>query len=208
DHAVVRMGMRGLLCPSRGFEVVAEATNGLQALSHFLVHRPDIVLMDLRMPRMNGIEAVAQIRSASPTARILMLTTFDGQEDAHRALEAGASGYLLKSMDGPEMLGAIRAVHAGETFLPPQIEEKLNQRIPGDELSPREHEVLELMSRNHSSEEIAMKLEISPNTLKTHIRQILAKLKARDRTEAVCRAAERGVIWLTGNDGRSPDSIA
>lgn len=203
DHAVVRMGMRGLLCPSRGFDPIAEATNGLQPIALFIEHRPDIVLMDSRMPRMDGIEAIEQIRKIAPDARILMLTTFDGAEDAHRAIKAGASGYL-SSMDGPEMLKAIRKVHEGGTFIPPEIAERLSQRIPGNELSPRESEVLALMSRANSSEEIASRLGIRSNTLKTHVRQILSKLNARDRTEAICRAAGLGIIWFTGQKDMPP----
>jgi two-component system NarL family response regulator len=197
DHHVVRQGLVALLKTVSGFEVVAEAADGKQALDCFDKHQPDITLMDLRMPKLGGVEAVAQIRRKYPVARIIVLTTFDGDEDIYRALQAGAKGYLLKGMFGEELIEAIRAVHAGKTRIPSPIAERLADRMGGPALTSRELEVLKQIVAGRSNKEIGGELSISEATVKTHINSILGKLGVTDRTQAATTALQRGIVHLT-----------
>lgn len=197
DHHVVRQGLVALLKTVNGFEVVAEAADGKQALDRFDEHRPDITLMDLRMPNLGGVEAVAQIRNKYPTARIIVLTTFDGDEEIYRALQAGAKSYLLKGMFGEELIEAIRAVHAGKTRIPAAVAERLADRLGGPGLTSRELEVLKEIVAGRSNKEIGAKLSISEATVKTHINSILGKLGVSDRTQATTAALQRGIVHLT-----------
>jgi DNA-binding NarL/FixJ family response regulator len=197
DHHVVRQGLVALLKTVNGFEVVAEAADGKQALDRFDEHRPDVTLMDLRMPNLGGVEAVALIRRKHPAARIIVLTTFDGDEDIYRALQAGAKSYLLKGMFGEELIEVIRAVHAGKTRIPPAVAERLADRLGGPGLTNRELEVLKKIVAGRSNKEIGAELSISEATVKTHINSILGKLGVSDRTQATTAALQRGIVHLT-----------
>jgi DNA-binding NarL/FixJ family response regulator len=196
DHMVVRMGLRSLLETQSDMIVVAEVSGGEAAIEAFKTHKPDVVLMDLRMPNLNGAEATAAIRRTTPDARILVLTTFDNDEDIYRALEAGAAGYLLKNTESAPLLATIRAVHAGTYQLPPSIVERLKQRQAAPELSPRELEVLLLIVKGQSNKEIASTLNLAENTVKNHVKMILEKLSVQDRTQAVTKALQRGLAKL------------
>jgi DNA-binding NarL/FixJ family response regulator len=194
DHYVVRMGLRGVFEDEPDLAVVAEAEDAAQALARFREHRPDVTLMDVRLPGSNGIDATKAIRAEFPTARIVMLTTYDGDEDIHRALAAGALGYLLKSAPGPELLAAIRAAHAGRAFLPEPVRRRLAERGEHAALTTRELEVLQLITKGLNNREIGEVLGISTNTTKAHLKHILAKLGVADRTEAATSALQRGIL--------------
>jgi DNA-binding NarL/FixJ family response regulator len=194
DHHVVRQGLVALLKTIDGLEVVAEAADGRQAIEQFEQHQPDVTLMDLRMPKMGGVEAVTQIRSKYPQARVIVLTTFDGDEDIYRAVQAGAKGYLLKGMFGEELVDAIRAVHAGKTRIPSAIAERLADRMGGPALTNRELDVLRGIVAGRSNKEIGSHLSISEATVKTHINSILGKLGVTDRTQAATTALQRGIV--------------
>ena len=194
DHHVVRQGLAALLKTIAGFQVVAEAADGKEAVDRFDEYRPDITLMDLRMPNLGGVEAVIQIRRKHPAARIIVLTTFDGDEDIYRALQAGAKSYLLKGSFGEELIDAIRAVHAGKTRIPSAIAERLADRMAGPELTSRELEVLKAIVAGRSNKEIGAELFISEATVKTHINSILGKLGVTDRTQAATTALQRGIV--------------
>ena len=196
DHHIVRQGLVSLLNSVPDMEVVAEASDGHIGVELFRKHQPDVTLMDLRLPTLAGAEAVAKIRAEFPAARIIVLTTFDGDEDIYRALQAGARGYLLKGMFGDELLDAIRAVHAGKTRIPPVVAERLANRMGGPSLTAREMEVLELIVRGQSNKEIGGSLGISEATVKTHINSILSKLGVSDRTQAATTAIQRGIVYL------------
>jgi two-component system NarL family response regulator len=196
DHHIVRQGLIALLNTVADMQVVAEASDGKIGVDLFRRHRPDITLMDLRLPGMGGAEAVATIRAEFPEARIIVLTTFDGDEDIYRALQAGARGYLLKGMFGDELLDAIRAVHAGKTRIPPVVAERLAGRMSGHELTGREMAVLELIVRGQSNKEIGASLSITEATVKTHINSMLSKLGVTDRTQAATTAIQRGLVHL------------
>lgn len=196
DHHVVRQGLVALLKTVSGLQVVAEAADGKEAIERFDECQPDVTLMDLRLPRVGGVEAVAQIRRKHPTARIIVLTTFDGDEDIYRALQAGAKGYLLKGMFGEELFDAIRAVHSGKTRIPPVVAERLAERMGGPALTSRELEVLKIIVAGRSNKEIAADLSISEATVKTHINNILSKLGVADRTQAATTALQRGIVHL------------
>jgi two-component system NarL family response regulator len=196
DHHIVRQGLVALLNTVPDMEVVAEASDGKVGIELFRKHRPDVTLMDLRLPTMGGAEAVAKIRMEFPAARIIVLTTFDGDEDIYRALRAGARGYLLKGMLGEELLDAIRAVHAGKSRIPPVVAERLANRMGGSELTGRELAVLELIVAGQSNKEIGGSLSISEATVKTHINNILGKLGVADRTQATTTAIQRGIVHL------------
>lgn len=196
DHHIVRQGLIALLATIPDMMVVAEAADGKQAIDLFRQHRPDVTLMDLRLPTMSGVEAVEQIRREFPAARIIVLTTFDGDEDIYRALQAGARGYLLKGMFGDELMDAIRAVHSGKSRIPPVVAERLAERMGGPSLTSRELEVLELIVLGNSNKEIGGELGISEATVKTHINSILDKLGVTDRTQAVRTALQRGIVHL------------
>ncbi len=194
DHSVVRMGVRGMIRRTHEITIVGEATNGLEAVKAYRELRPDVVLMDLRMPLQDGAEATREICRLDPAARILVLSTFDGDEDIHRALAAGAAGYLLKQDSGDDMVEAIRAVARGERWLSPEARRKLAAHDTQETLTERETEILDLLARGEANKEIAHFLQISENTVKTHLRSILGKLQARSRTEAVTVALRRGII--------------
>jgi len=196
DHAVVRQGLAALLATVPEFAIVAQAADGLESIELFRRHQPDITLMDLRLPRMNGVDAILRIRGEFPQARIVVLTTFDGDEDIYRALQAGARGYLLKGMTGEELVEAIRSVHAGKSRIPAPVAERLAERMGAPALTSRETEVLQLIVGGNSNKEIAAALFISEATVKTHINSLLSKLGVTDRTQAATTALQRGIVHL------------
>jgi DNA-binding NarL/FixJ family response regulator len=196
DHFVVRMGLAALVKTEPSMEVIAEAADGSQAVEKFTEFKPDLTLMDLRMPVKDGVQATIEIRQRFPSARILMLSTFDGDEDIHRALEAGAQGYVLKNSTGETLIPALRAVAAGQRWIPKEVAARLAFRETYDELTPREVEVLDELAKGLANKEIANVLNISEHTAKDHLKNILAKLRVADRTEAVTAAIQRGIIHL------------
>jgi DNA-binding NarL/FixJ family response regulator len=196
DHHVVRQGLVALLKTVPDMSVVAEGADGKQAVDLFRQYKPDVTLMDLRMPNMSGVDAVVQIRQEDPAARIIVLTTFDGDEDIYKALQAGARAYLLKGMFGDELMDAIRAVHAGKSRIPAAVAERLANRMGGPGLTARELDVLRLIVSGNSNKEIGEGLHISEATVKTHINNILSKLGVTDRTQATTTALQRGIVHL------------
>jgi two-component system NarL family response regulator len=196
DHPVVREGLVALINRRPDMVVVAEVSNGREAVEQFLHHRPDVALLDLRMPEMDGVEAIAAIRQKIPTARLIVLTTFDEDEDIYRGLRAGAKAYLLKDAPRDELLKCIRAVHEGQTVIPPSIAAKLADRLTTSGLTRREIQVLQFVADGNGNKEIAVALSISEGTVKTHVSSILAKLDAADRTQAVTIALRRGILRL------------
>jgi DNA-binding NarL/FixJ family response regulator len=196
DHLVVRMGLRSMIDAQSDLTVVAEAANGKEAVEQFRKHHPDIVLMDLRMQEMGGVEATSAIRADFPDARIIVLTTYDGDENIYRALQAGARAYLLKDIPGAQFTESVRAVHNGQYCISPAVAARLAQRLPQSELSTRELEVLRLIVEGMSNKEIASNLSITESTVKNHINSILAKLKVKDRTQAATSALRRGILTL------------
>lgn len=196
DHPVVREGLAAMIDRRPDMTVVGEAGNGQEAIDLFRALRPDITLMDLRMPERDGVDAITAIRDEYPTARIIVLTTFDGDEDIYRGLRAGAKGYLLKDAGRDSLLEAIRAVHAGQTRIPSDVAAKLAERMGAPELSPREREVLHRMVLGNSNAEIGAALSITEGTVKAHVNNILTKLDVNDRTQAVTTALRRGIVHL------------
>ena len=196
DHAVVRGGLVALLGTVDDMEVVAEAADGREAVDQYARHQPDVVLMDLRLGAMGGVEATQRIRATWPQARIIVLTTFDGDEDIYKAIQAGAKAYLLKGMSVEELISTIRAVHQGRVRIPPAIAEKLAERMAGPQLTVREQEVLQLIVRGRSNKEIGSELSISEATVKSHINSLLAKLGVSDRTGASTAAIQRGIVHI------------
>lgn len=196
DHHIVRQGLVALLSTVPEFAVVAEAGDGGEAVDLHRKLRPDITIMDLRLPRMSGVDAITAIRAEAPQARFIVLTTFDGDEDIYRALQAGAKGYLLKGMNAGELTDAIRAVHAGKSKIPAVVAERLAERVSGTELTTRELEVLRLIVKGLSNKEIGDQLHISEATVKTHINNLLSKLGVSDRTQAATTALQRGLVHL------------
>lgn len=196
DQAVVRQGFVSLINTVPDMQVIAEGTNGQQALELYRQHRPDVVLMDLRMPVMGGVEAITALRREFPASRVIVLTTYDGDEDIYRSLQAGALGYLLKDMFFEELESAIRTVHAGGRRIPGVVAERLAGRMGGSDLTGRELEVLEQIVRGGSNKEIAAALGISEATVKSHVNNILNKLDAADRTQAATKALQRGIVHL------------
>jgi DNA-binding NarL/FixJ family response regulator len=194
DHPLLREGIAAVLNGEQDIELVAEAVNGREAIELFRKHRPDVTLMDLQMPDMNGIEAILAIRSEFPNARFVVLTTYQGDVQAVRALKAGASGYLLKSMLRKDLLDTIRVVHAGRRRIPPEIATELADHIAEDTLTDREIEVLRRVANGNSNKIIGAQLNVSEATIKGHLKSILAKLGANDRTHAVTIAIRRGFI--------------
>jgi len=201
DHNIVRQGLTALLKTVPDMNVIAEAGDGEQAVALFRQFRPDITIMDLRMPKMGGVEAIHEIRSQDPAARIIVLTTFDGDEDIYRALQAGARGYLLKDMFGEELIDAIRVVHAGKQKIPAAVALKLAERMVGPNLTARELEVLNCIVSGKSNRDIGLELSISEATVKTHINNLLGKLGVSDRTQAATTALQRGIVHLPGQVG-------
>jgi DNA-binding NarL/FixJ family response regulator len=194
DHPLLREGIAAVIEGQPDMTLVAEATNGHEAIESFREHRPDVALMDLRMPDMNGIEAIRAIRTEFPTARIVVLTTYAGDVQALGALKAGASGYLLKSMLRKDLLDTIRTVHAGKRRIPPEIASEIAEHAADDALTEREIDVLRRVGSGNSNKQIAVQLAISEGTVKAHMKSILPKLGARDRTHAVMIAVKRGIF--------------
>jgi DNA-binding NarL/FixJ family response regulator len=196
DHALLREGIAALVNAESDMKLVAEASNGQDAIEKFRMHRPDVTLMDLQMPAMNGIEAIIGIRSEFPSARIIVLTTYAGDVQVLRALKAGAQGYILKGHVRRELLDAIRAVHAGQKRIPPEVAAELAGHATEDELTSREIAVLRLIAAGNANKAIAGQLSIAEDTVKSHVTNILAKLGANDRTHAVTIGLKRGIIEL------------
>ena len=196
DHTVVRGGLVALLATVDDMNVVAEASDGDEAIAQYAKHQPDVTLMDLRLKKVSGVEAIQRIRAQSPQARIIVLTTFDGDEDIFRAVQAGAKAYLLKGMSVEELISTVRAVHQGRTHIPAAIAEKLAERVAGPQLTARELEVLQRIVRGRSNKEIGSDLSISEATVKTHVNSVLAKLGVNDRTGASRAALQRGIVHL------------
>jgi two-component system, NarL family, response regulator len=196
DHPLLRDGIAAVIEAQSDMHLVAEAANGRDAVQRFREHVPDVTLMDLQMPGISGIEAIAEIRGDFPRARIVVLTTYEGDVQALRAFKAGASGYVLKSMVRKELLETIRAVHRGQRRIPPTIAAEMAAHFDDDVLSTRELDVLRLAAAGGANKTIGEKLGISEDTVKTHMRSVLAKLDANDRTHAVAIAARRGIISL------------
>jgi DNA-binding NarL/FixJ family response regulator len=196
DHSVVREGLVSLVKRKSDMVVVAEASNGREAVQLWKEHHPDVTLLDLRMPELDGVGAIKEIRELDENAHIVVLTTYDGDEDIYRAIKAGAKAYLLKDTARDALVETVRRVHAGETYLPPQLAAKLAERVSGEALSPREIEVLQRMAVGKSNKEIGAELFISEGTVKTHIKSIFNKLDVVSRTEAVATANRRGLIQL------------
>jgi two-component system NarL family response regulator len=196
DHHVVRQGLVALLNVVDGIEVVGEAADGVEAITQFRKCQPNVTLIDLRMPRLSGVEVIERIRMETPQARFIVLTTYDGDEDIFRALQAGARAYLLKGMTTDDLVSTIRAVHSGRSHIPPAIAQRLAERVGTEELTPREFDVLEQIVRGCSNKEIATALDISEATVKTHINSLLGKLGVTDRTQAATAAIQRGIVTL------------
>jgi len=196
DHEVVREGLVAMIDRQPGMRVVAQAANGVEAAALWNRHRPDITLVDLRMPELDGVGVISEVRAINPRARVIILTTFDGDEDIYRGMRAGARAYLLKDAPRDELLGCIRAVHAGDTFVPPLVAAKLAAQVSSERLTVREREILKLMGVGSSNKAIARQLGISEGTVKTHVKSVLQKLEVASRTEAVSLAARRGLIRL------------
>jgi DNA-binding NarL/FixJ family response regulator len=194
DHNVVRQGLVALLNLVDGIEVAGEAADGAEAVEQYRKHHPDVTLIDLRLPKLSGVEVIRQIRAKTPLARFVVLTTYDGDEDIYRALKVGAKAYLLKGMTTEELITTIREVHAGRSHIPPAIAERLAERMGTEDLTPREAEVLEQIVAGKSNKEIATALEISEATVKTHINTLLSKLGVTDRTQAATAAIRRGIV--------------
>lgn len=196
DHNMVRQGLVALLSVVDGLAVVAEAADGLEAMEQFRRHMPDLTLIDLRMPRMGGVEVIERVRTEFPQARFIVLTTYDGDEDIYRALKAGARAYVLKGMSKDQLVSILHEVHSGKSHIPPAIAARLAERMSTEELTPREHDVLEQIVRGLSNKEIASQLRVSEATVKTHINNLLAKLGVSDRTQAATMAIQRGIVPL------------
>jgi DNA-binding NarL/FixJ family response regulator len=196
DQAVVRQGFVSLINTVADMEVIAEGTNGQQAVELYREHKPDVMLIDLRMPLLSGVEAISTIRREFPGARIIVLTTYDGDEDIYRSLQAGAQGYLLKDVFFEDLEDAIRKVHAGSRRIPAEVAERLAGRMSGSELTGRELEVLQQIVAGKSNKEIGSHLNISEATVKSHINNILSKLGVTDRTQAATTALQRGIVHL------------
>jgi two-component system, NarL family, response regulator len=196
DHPVVRAGIRAMIANESDMTVVAEAGDGAEAVALYAAHRPDVVLMDLRMPRVDGVEAARQILAAHPEARIVALTSYEGDADIYRALDAGACGYLIKDMLGTEVIGAVRTAAAGRRVIPPDVAGRLAEFTPRVDLTAREVEVLRLAAKGLRNRGIARVIGRTEETVKVHLKHVMAKLGVEDRTEAVTLALQRGIIHL------------
>jgi DNA-binding NarL/FixJ family response regulator len=196
DHALLRQGIAALVNGENDMKLVAEASDGQEAIDKFRSHRPDVTLMDLQMPALNGIEAIIGIRSEFPDARVIVLTTYTGDVQVLRALKAGARGYILKAHVRRELLDTIRAVHSGQRRIPPEVAAALAEHATDDDLTTREMDVLRLIAAGNANKKIAGRLSIAEDTVKSHVTNILAKLGANDRTHAVTIALKRGIIQL------------
>ena len=197
DHPLMRVGIGAIINARKDMTVVAQAETGEEAVKLYRQHKPDITLMDLRLPgAIGGVEAIAAIRATEPHARFIVVTTYDGDEDIHRALEAGAQGYIIKGMPYQTLIDALLKVHVGGRFLPPPVARALASRVPDSELSAREKEVLLLMAGGNSNKDIANLLGITEATVKSHVSTILQRLDVEDRTQAVVTALQRGLVHL------------
>jgi two-component system, NarL family, response regulator len=206
DHLVMRLGLDTLLNAETDMTVVGEASNGQQVIELYRTHRPDVTLMDLRMPGVSGVTAIRTLCAEHPDARIIVLTVHKGDEAVYQAIEAGARGYVLKDAPPEDIVSAIRAVHAGRRFIPPEVAAQMAERLRYDALTPRELEVLKLMARGFSNKQIGARLATSEGTARNHVASILAKLDVQDRTRAVTVALERGVLDLEELDGKDSGS--
>jgi two-component system NarL family response regulator len=196
DHPALRAGLRALITSQPDMQVIAESGDGREGLEMFRQHRPDIVLMDLRLPGMSGVEAILAICSEFPTARVIVNTTYDTDEDIHRAIQSGAKSYLLKDMPQEEIFAVIRAVHSGHEALPAQVEQRLHERMRRPELTKREMAVLERLFKGRSNKEIAEDLDISEDTVKFRLKGLFSKLGVPDRTSAVVAALRHGIVHM------------
>ncbi len=196
DHPLVRKGIASILANEPTLKLVGEAGNGHEAVEMFRDLHPDVVLMDLRMPDMDGIEATKQIRKINPEAKIIALTSYDGDQDIYKAIEAGVRGYILKEMVHTKVIDAIHTVHSGKRLMPTEVAERLSEYFPQVALTPREIEVLKYVAKGMANKEIAHHLGTASGTVKMHVQNILAKLGASDRTHAVTIALERGILHL------------
>lgn len=196
DHPPMRMGLVALIKSQAGMDVIAEASDGEEAIEVYEDVRPDVVLMDLRMPGMGGVEAILAIRKKDPAARVIVLSTYDLDEDIHRALQSGAKSYLLKDMPIEEIAGTIREVYAGDASLPRHVAARLTERSERQQLTERERDVLEALIKGRSNKEIASSLCISEDTVKSHLKTLFAKLRVRDRTGAAVEAIRHGIVHI------------
>lgn len=196
DHPPMRVGLVGLIKSQAGMDVVAEASDGEEAIEVYDDVLPDVVLMDLRMPGIGGVEAILAIRKKHPDARVIVLSTYDWDEDIHRAMQSGAKSYLLKDMSIEEIASTVRAVFAGDTSLPPLVAQRLSERSQREQLTERERDVLESLIKGRSNKEIASSLCISEDTVKSHLKTLFAKLRVRDRTGAAIEAIRHGIVHL------------
>jgi DNA-binding NarL/FixJ family response regulator len=196
DHPMMRLGIAAIVNDQPDMTVVAQAGTGEQAVQLWRQHKPHVTLMDLRLPGMSGVEAIRAIRREYPRSRVVVLTTYEGDEDVHQALEAGAQGYLLKGMSPEVLLDALRRVHAGNRVLPPPIARSIDSRAPCSDLSAREREVLMLIAQGRNNKEIGAALSITEGTVKCHVTMILSRLGVSDRTQAVVAAVQRGIVHI------------
>jgi DNA-binding NarL/FixJ family response regulator len=196
DHPLIRKGIASILANETDMRLVAEASNGREAVALFRLHKPDVTLMDLRLPDLDGIAATKEIRLEFPAARIIALTSYDGDQEIYQALEAGARGYLLKEMVHTDVIHAIRTVHSGKRLMPAEVAERLSAYFPQIALTPREVEVLALVAKGLANKEIADQLGAASGTIKMHVQNIIGKLEAGDRTHAVTIAFQRGILHL------------
>jgi DNA-binding NarL/FixJ family response regulator len=196
DHPLLREGLAAIINNQPDMELVAQASNAQEALQQYRKYQPDVTLMDLRLPDKSGIDAMIAVRAEFPQARVIMLTTFEGDVEIQRALEAGARGYMLKSMPPKELVEVIREVHAGKKRIPSQLAARLAEHLSDDDLTPREIEVLREIAEGNRNRDIAEKLSITEETVKVHIKHIMDKLGASDRTQAVAIGVRRGIIEL------------
>jgi DNA-binding NarL/FixJ family response regulator len=196
DHPIMRVGIAAIINAQPRMQVVGQAGTAADAVRMFESLQPDLTLMDLRLPDRSGVEAIRTIRAISPKAKIIVLTTYEGDEDIHQALDAGARGYIIKGMQHDALVKALQRVHAGQRYLPQVITEALSSRIPGSHLSQREQEVLQLMFVGKSNREIAEELLIKESTVKSHVSVILMRLDVSDRTQAVVEGLKRGLVHL------------
>lgn len=196
DHPTFRMGLASLIDSQPGMKVVAQYASGEEAIAAYQPGLASVVLMDLRLPGIGGVETIIALRARDPEVRVVVLTTYDADEDVFRAMQSGARSYLLKDMSTEEIAGTLRSVHQGSTEVPPRVAERLAERAQRQSLSPREQEVLQLLVRGRSNKEIGAQLFISEETVKSHLKTLFAKLKVRDRTDAVISAVRHGIVHL------------
>ncbi len=201
DHPIMRIGITALIASSPEMVCIGQAGNGEEAMNMYRALEPDVTLMDLRLPGISGVETIRRIRQFAPTARFIVVTTYEGDEDIHQAMEAGASGYLVKGLPQEMLVTAVRRVHAGGRYLPPPMSQALASRTPDSDLSARERQVLGLIAQGKSNKEIGTELNITEATVKCHVSVILMRLKAADRTQAVVTALHRGTgsLLASGN---------